>query len=105
MIGLGVLTTLQSQLPPRVRGVGVGLTTVSSTRWSMRSIGPLLVALLTDRVFADRSARVGQSLAWVIVPALLCAALLFALAARSLERESGAELAAASGQRQRDDDP
>jgi MFS family permease len=103
VIGLGVLTTLQSQLPPRVRGVGVGLTGVVNTLVGAFS-GPLLVALLTDRVFADDQ-RVGQSLAWVIVPALLCAALLFALAARSLDRESGAELAAAAGERQRDDDP
>lgn len=81
VIGLGVLTTLQSQLAPRMRGVGVGLTGVVNTLVGAFS-GPLLVALLTDRVFADPRA-VGASIAWVVVPALLAAAALFALAARA----------------------
>jgi MFS family permease len=86
VIGLCVLTTLQSQLPARMRGTGVAVTGLLNTLIGA-VCGPFLVALVTDHVYQE-PLRVGHSIAIVIVPILILAAVLFLLAAMGLNRES-----------------
>ncbi len=84
LIGLCVITTLQSQWPAPMRGLGVALTGLFNTVIGAVT-GPLLIALLTERVFRD-PAQVGRSIAFVIVPALLFAMAMFVVAARAVDR-------------------
>ncbi len=82
LIGLCVITTLQSQWPAPMRGLGVALTGLLNTVIGAVT-GPLLIALLTERVFRD-PAQVGRSIAFVIVPALLFGMAMFVVAARAV---------------------
>ncbi len=84
LVGLCVITTLQSQWPAPMRGLGVALTGLVNTVIGAVS-GPLLIALLTERVFRD-PAQVGRSIAFVIVPALLFGIAMFVMAARAVNR-------------------
>lgn len=84
LVGLCVITALQSQWPPPMRGLGVALTGLINTVIAAVG-GPLLIALLTERVFGD-PAKVGLSMAFVVVPALLLASVLFVLAARAVRK-------------------
>lgn len=81
LIGLGVITALQSQWPAPMRGFGVSITGLVNTLIGA-IVGPLLIAWLTERVFRDE-ARVGESLAIVVVAALLVGGALFVVAARA----------------------
>jgi MFS family permease len=83
-IGLGVITALQSEWPARMRGLGVALTGLFNTVIGA-VCGPLLIAVLTERVFKDPN-QVGTSIGLVIVPALLFATGMFVLAAKSVNR-------------------
>ncbi len=71
-VGLGVITALQSGWPARMRGLGAAFTGLFNTVIGA-VFGPLLIALLSERVFRDPE-MVGISVALVIVPALLFAA-------------------------------
>lgn len=81
LIGLCVITTLQSQWPAHMRGLGVALTGLLNTVFGAVT-GPLLIALLTERIFRD-PAQVGRSIALVVVPALLLGIAMFVIAARA----------------------
>jgi MFS family permease len=86
LVGLGVITALQSQWPAPMRGLGVALTGLLNTIIGA-VCGPLFIALLTERVFKDPT-KVGWSIALVVVPALLLAAGLFVLAARAVRQSA-----------------
>jgi MFS family permease len=87
LIGLCVITTLQSQWPAPMRGLGVALTGLINTVIGAVT-GPLLIALLTERVFRD-PAQVGRSIALVVVPALLLGIAMFVMAARAVSGTTG----------------
>ncbi len=80
-VGLGVVTALQSEWPARMRGLGVALTGLFNTVIGA-VLGPLLIAMLTERVFQDPN-QVGISIMAVVVPALVFAAAMFVLAAKA----------------------
>ena len=84
VIGTVMFATLQSVVPPRMRGSSIALTLVLNTILGA-SVGPLLVASFTERVLHD-PAQVGWSIAAVCVPFLLLAAALYAVAARAMRR-------------------
>ncbi|MFK7958319.1 MAG: MFS transporter [Lysobacterales bacterium] len=88
-VGLGVITALQSAWPARMRGLGVALTGLFNTIIGA-VFGPLLIAMLTERVFRDPD-MVGISIALVIVPALIFAAIMFVLAARAVNPASNSD--------------
>ncbi|MFO1457078.1 MAG: MFS transporter [Steroidobacteraceae bacterium] len=83
-VSTGVLATLQSSMPPDMRGLSVALTGLVNTLLGA-TFGPLIIAALTDRVFVDPAA-VGYSIGWVVVPSLLLASAAFAWARRELAR-------------------
>ncbi|MBT0671006.1 MFS transporter [Novosphingobium profundi] len=84
VIGTVMFATLQSVVPPRMRGSSISLTLVLNTILGA-SLGPLLVAMFTQRVLHDET-MVGWSIAWVCLPFLLVAASLYALAWRAMRR-------------------
>ena len=61
--------------------LGVALTGLLNTVFGAVT-GPLLIALLTERIFRD-PAQVGRSIALVVVPALLLGIAMFVIAARA----------------------
>lgn len=85
LVSTGTLVTLQSAMPPDMRGMSVALTGLVNTLLGATG-GPLLIATFTDHVFRDPAA-VGYSITAVVVPSLLLASLAFLLARRSLERD------------------
>lgn len=99
VIGTVMLATLQSVVPPQMRGSAVSLTLVLNTLLGA-ALGPLLVASLTQRVLVD-DALVGWAIAVVCLPCLLLASGLYALArqrmraALNLEQGECARLLAA----------
>lgn len=88
-----MFATLQAIVPPHMRAIAVSLTLVLNTLIGA-ALGPLLIASVTERVFAD-PAEVGWSIAIICVPALLLASILFTLARRAMFRalESGTDTA------------
>jgi hypothetical protein len=66
-----------------MRGSAISLTLVLNTLFGA-TLGPLLVATLTERVFGDPT-RVGWSIAMVVLPCVIGASLLYALAARNMK--------------------
>jgi MFS family permease len=82
-VGLCVITALQSQWPPPMRGLGIALTGLFNTAIGA-VFGPLLISYLTQHVLRDDH-RVGESIAWVVLPCLLIAAVLFWIAARAVD--------------------
>ena len=66
-------SALQDVLPGRMRGFGSALALAATTVLGL-GVGPLLIALATDRVFGD-PARIGDALA-LVVPAMLIGAAL-----------------------------
>lgn len=93
MVGAVMFATLQAIVPPHMRAIAVSLTLVLNTLIGA-ALGPLLIASVTERVFAD-PAEVGWSIAIICVPALLLASILFTLARRAMFRalESGTDTA------------
>ena len=89
VIGITLFATLQSIVPPRMRGSAISLTLVLNTLIGA-TLGPLAIASLTTRVLGD-PAKVGWSIALVAVPCLCAGMALFALARRNMV------LAAAAG--------
>ncbi|MCJ1961896.1 MFS transporter [Novosphingobium mangrovi (ex Hu et al. 2023)] len=95
VIGTVMFATLQSVVPPRMRGSSISLTLVLNTILGA-SLGPLLVATFTQRVLQDES-QVGWSIAWVCLPFLLISAGLYALSWRAMRKaraNGGSECAA-----------
>mgnify|MGYP000001562901 CR=1 FL=1 len=82
VVGTVMLATLQSVVPPQMRGSAVSLTLVMNTLLGA-ALGPLLVASLTQRVLGD-DAQVGWAIAVVCLPCLALASLLYALAGRRM---------------------
>lgn len=85
VVGTVMFATLQSVVPPRMRGSSIALTLVLNTILGA-SLGPLLVASVTERVFGN-PASVGWSIALVCVPFLLVGTGLYALALRAIRKE------------------
>lgn len=102
VVGTVMLATLQSVVPPQMRGSAVSLTLVLNTLLGA-ALGPLLVASLTQRVLGD-DAQVGWAIVIVCLPCLIAASGLYALARRrmraALEQDAGecARLLAAEAQ-------
>jgi MFS family permease len=84
VIGTTMLALLQSTVPPESRGFAVALTGLVNTIVGATT-GPLLVSLLTERVYADPK-LVGLSIVTVVVPALLGASGLYLYARASVRR-------------------
>lgn len=84
VVGTVMFATLQSVVPPRMRGSSIALTLVLNTILGA-SLGPLMVASVTERVLHD-PAQVGWSIAIVCVPFLLIAAVLYTLAGRAMRK-------------------
>ncbi|WP_085940057.1 MFS transporter [Azospirillum sp. B4] len=103
VLGATTFATLQSIVPPTMRGSAIALSGLVNTIIGA-TLGPLLVATLTDHLFRN-PAQVGYSIAIVVIPALLGGAALFALARRGMVRqrlaggEAATMLLAAEGQR------
>ncbi|MET0137377.1 MAG: MFS transporter [Sphingobium sp.] len=86
IIGSATLAYLQSSVPPEMRGISVSLTGLLNTLIGS-ALGPTLVAVLTDKLFAD-PAMVGWGIFWVSVPAYLVSALLYATVALRIRRRA-----------------
>jgi MFS family permease len=86
--GTTMLALLQSMVPADMRGFAVALTGLVNTLVGA-VCGPLFVSLLTDHVFGDLK-LVGWSIAAVVVPSLLAASLLYAIARRAVHRQVAA---------------
>lgn len=84
VVGTVMFATLQSVVPPRMRGSSIALTLVLNTILGA-SLGPLMVASVTERVFGD-PASVGWSIALVCVPFLLLGTGLYAVALRAIRK-------------------
>jgi len=84
VVGTVMFATLQSVVPPRMRGSSIALTLVLNTILGA-SLGPLMVASVTERVFGD-PASVGWSIALVCVPFLLLGTGLYAVAFRAIRK-------------------
>ncbi|MEE3625370.1 MFS transporter [Nitrospirillum sp. BR 11752] len=103
VLGATTFATLQSIVPPTMRGGAIALSGLVNTIIGA-TLGPLLVATLTDRLFRNPT-MVGYSIAIVVVPALLGGSALFVLARRGMVRqrraggEAAAMLLASEGQR------
>ena len=82
--GITLFATLQSIVPPRMRGSAISLTLVLNTLIGA-TFGPLAIASLTTRLLGD-PAKVGWSIALVAVPCLCAGMALFALARRNMLR-------------------
>lgn len=82
VIGTVMLATLQSVVPPQMRGSAISLTLVLNTLLGA-ALGPVLVASLTQRVLGD-DAQVGWAIVIVCLPCLLAASALYALARRRM---------------------
>lgn len=93
VVGTTMFALLQVIVPANMRGVAVALTGLTNTILGA-TLGPLLVATLTEHVFGD-PAKVGYSILMVVVPALLIGSALFAMARRALlkQRREGGETA------------
>lgn len=75
VIGTTTLALLQSMAPPGMRGFAVALTGLINTVIGA-TIGPLLISVLTERVYGDPRS-VGIAIVTVVVPALVLASVLY----------------------------
>ncbi|MDE1150833.1 MAG: MFS transporter [Azospirillaceae bacterium] len=94
VVGATTFATLQNIVPPSMRGSAIALCGLANTIIGA-TLGPLMVATLTEKVFKDPT-QVGYSIAVVVIPALVIAVALFAVARRALlrQRANGGEAAA-----------
>ena len=93
VVGTTMFALLQIIVPADMRGVAIALTGLVNTILGA-TLGPLLVASLTERLFGD-PAKVGYSILLVVLPALLLAVASFAAARRAMiaQRATGGETA------------
>lgn len=96
--GTTMLASLQSMVPPQMRGIAISISGLVNTVVGA-TLGPLLIALVTDHLLAD-PARLGVAIALVVAPALLLGSLLFAMAHRALLQQqlTGGEAATLTSQ-------
>ena len=96
--GTTMLASLQSMVPPQMRGLAISLTGLVNTVLGA-TLGPLLIAVVTDHVFAD-PAKLGTAIAIVVAPALLLGSVMFLLAHRALQQQrlTGGEAARLTSQ-------
>jgi MFS family permease len=92
--GATTLALLQSMVPAGMRGLAIALTGLVNTIFGATT-GPLLIAILTEHLYRD-PAKLGYSIATVVIPALLLSSGLFLIARRALRRQlrQGGEAAA-----------
>lgn len=83
-VGTVMFATLQTLVPSNMRGSAISLTLVLNTLLGA-TLGPLLVATITERGFGD-PAKVGWSIALVVIPCVIAASGLYALAERNMGR-------------------
>jgi MFS family permease len=97
VLGTTTFATLQSVVPPGMRGSAVALSGLVNTLIGA-TLGPMLIAFATDHLFGD-PAMVGYSIMLVVIPALLCGVALFALSGRAMQRQraTGGEAARLMG--------
>lgn len=79
IVGSATLAYLQSAIPAEMRGFSVSLTGLMNTLLG-NALGPMFVALVTERVLHDH-AKVGWGILTVAVPAFCLSALLYAITA------------------------
>lgn len=79
LVGTATLAYLQAVAPAHMRGIAVSITGLVNTLLGA-ALGPVFVALLTERVFGDDK-LVGWAILCVAAPAYLAAAALYALTA------------------------
>jgi MFS family permease len=84
VIGTTMLALLQSLVPPDMRGTAVSLTGLVNTVIGA-TLGPLLISIVTEQVLRDNR-QVGTSIALVVIPALVLASALYAMAQRAIRR-------------------
>ena len=84
MIGTTLFVTLQTLVPSNMRGISIAITGVTNTILGA-CLGPLFVAMITERVFGDPN-FVGASIAIVMVPAVCIASAFFYVAWQALKR-------------------
>ncbi len=84
-LGVVMLATLQAIVPPQMRGISVSLTLILNTMLGA-TLGPLLIASVTERVFGDE-AMVGWSILTVCLPAFALSSLFFAIAWFNMKRQ------------------
>lgn len=84
LCGTVMFATLQALAPPQMRGISISLTLILNTLIGA-ALGPLFIAMFTERVLQDPTA-VGWSIAAVCTPALVCASILFFLAGRAMKK-------------------
>jgi MFS family permease len=94
VIGTTTLALLQSMVEPGMRGVAVALTGLLNTVIGATT-GPLLISLLTERVYGDPR-MVGMAIISVVVPSLLLASGLYWLTRQQVRKEVAARSAPAS---------
>lgn len=96
--GTTLLASLQSMVPPQMRGIAISLTGLVNTVIGA-TLGPLLIAMVTERFFGD-PAKLGVAIAMVVAPALLLGSLMFTFALRALreQQQTGGQAAALTSQ-------
>lgn len=90
LVGTATLAYLQAIAPAHMRGIAVSITGLVNTLLGA-AVGPVLVALLTERLFGDPK-LVGWAILTVAAPAYLGAAALYALTAHLNRRQDAREL-------------
>lgn len=84
VLGTVMLATLQAIVPPAMRGIAISMTLILNTLIGA-ALGPLLIAMVTERIFED-PAMVGWSIAIVCAPAFLASSICYAIAWRNVGR-------------------
>ena len=87
VMGTVMFATLQSVVPAHMRGSSISLTLVLNTIIGA-TMGPLLVATVTQRVIGD-PAQVGWSIVIVCLPCLIIGTGLYLMAGRAIHRGDG----------------
>jgi len=95
IIGSATLAYLQSAVPADLRGFSVSLTGLVNTLLG-HALGPMFVALITERVLMDDT-KVGWGILAVAVPAFCASAALYAWAARGKRDVTGEDMEPAHG--------
>lgn len=86
MLGTTMVSTLTELVPGNMRGVSVSLFGLTNTLLGA-TMGPLLIALTTEKVFVDES-QIGASMTTVGLPVIALGMLLYFLAWRGLAARS-----------------
>ncbi|MET0241213.1 MAG: MFS transporter [Sphingobium sp.] len=85
IVGTATLAWLQATMPGDMRGIAVSGTGLVNTIVGA-TMGPLLVALITDKLFVDPS-KIGLAMTYVAAPAFILSALLYMTGHRIARRD------------------